>query len=198
MVGPASNSRLAIFVLAGFLAAIGPFMVDAFSADSLDEALAACGEKPNPRLRYECEKELKRDFAVKQLKESSVQHVVGPVTFFYPGAKVEISSSGTALLNLKFLVENTGSDQNVSLMCTGPAVCNYDITDGTKTYKYSATNFTSGQVVLKPGQAKEIEFLFGPAIGYGSYEDFEYDPSKTYLFRVSEPWGKSLIPLDLR
>ena len=53
------------------------------------------------------------------------------------------------------------------------------------------------QTVLKPGQAKEINFMFGPAIGYGSYVDFEYDSTKQYFFQIFESWGSEKIPLDL-
>ena len=58
-------------------------------------------------------------------------------------------------------------------------------------------DFTSVQTVLKPGQAKEINFMFGPAIGYGSYVDFEYDSTKQYFFQIFESWGSEKIPLDL-
>ena len=187
------NGATACFAIVAGLCLIVP----ATSATTLEQALVPCADKPNPRLKYECEKEIKSTFALTKLKNESVKHVVGPVTFYYPGAAVEISGSGTALLNLKFLVENTGSNNNVSLMCTGPVACNYTVTDGNKTYKYSAMDFTSGQTVLRPGQAKEINFMFGPAIGYGSYEDFEYDSNKEYFFAVSESWGSERIPLNL-
>ena len=83
-------------------------------------------------------------------------------------------------------------------MCTGPAVCNYDVSDGTTTYKYAANDFTSGQIVLKPGSSKMFSITFGPAIGYGSYVDFKFDPSKQYTFNVKEPWGSGKIPLNLK
>lgn len=187
------RSATACLAIIGGLALIAP----ATSATTLEEALEQCADKPNPRMKYECEKEIKSTFAVTKLKKDSTKHVVGPVTFYYPGAEVEISGSSTALLNLKFLVENTGSGDNVALTCTGPVACNYTVTDGSKTYKYSAMDFTSGQTVLKPGQAKESNFMFGPAIGYGSYEDFEYDSNKQYFFKISESWGSEQIPLEL-
>ena len=184
--------RTCMLIIAG-LCLVAPFA----SGNTLDEALVQCADKPNPRMKYDCEKEIRSTFAITKLKSESAKHVIGPVTFYYPGAQVEISGSGTALLNLKFLVENTGSDDNVALTCTGPVACNYTVTDGSKTYKYSAMDFTSGQTVLRPGQAKEINFMFGPAIGYGSYEDFKYDRDKEYFFVVSEPWGNKRIPLNL-
>jgi len=159
------GATLCLAIVTG-LASVAP----AASATSLEEALGQCADKPNPRLKYECEKEIKSTFAVTKLKNESTKHVVGPVTFYYPGAKVEISGSGA---------------------------CNYTVTDGSQTYKYSAMDFTSVQTVLKPGQAKEINFMFGPAIGYGSYVDFEYDSTKQYFFQIFESWGSEKIPLDL-
>jgi hypothetical protein len=94
------------------------------------------------------------------------------------------------------LVKNTGSSDNVSLMCTGPSICNYDVWNGEKAFKYSATDFTNGNIVLKPGQAREFSMLFGPLIPYGGTQ-FIYDPAKDYVFRISEPWGSTSIPLNL-
>ena len=51
--------------------------------------------------------------------------------------------------------------------------------------------------MLKPEQTRFIQIFWGPAIGYGSYEDFEYDPNKSYTLQVSEPFGKKDIPLNL-
>ncbi|MFB5631685.1 MAG: peptidase, partial [Nitrosopumilaceae archaeon] len=105
--------------------------------------------------------------------------------------------SGQANLNIKILAENTGSNDNVVLMCTGPAICNYDVWNGEKAFKYSSTDFTSGQIALKPGDSKEINLFFGPNIGYGGTK-FEYDSTKDYYFRISEPWGSEKIPLNLK
>ena len=41
-----------------------------------------------------------------------------------------------------------------------------------------------------------MNILFGPNIGYGGTE-FEYDPSKTYTFRINEPFGSLDVHLDL-
>ena len=112
------------------------------------------------------------------------------------GNSFEITSSGQALLNLRILVENTGSSQNESLFCTGPAVCNYDVTNGDKVYKYAQMDFTNGQVVLKPGESKVFNMMFGPNIGGGG-TTFEYDSGKDYQFRINEPYGSISIPLNL-
>ncbi|HSA98365.1 MAG TPA: hypothetical protein VLF17_04730 [Candidatus Nitrosotenuis sp.] len=165
--------------------------------DPLEAQKLACKQKETEREQYECEKALRSTQTSNDFKQKSKKYVIGPITFYYPGAKVEKSGS-TDILNLKFLVENTGSKDNVALYCTGPAACNYDISDGKTTYKYAANDFTSGQIVLRPGMSKELNIMFGPAIGYGSYVPFKYDPSKQYTFNVKEPWGSSGIPLELK
>ena len=120
---------------------------------------------------------------------------MGPVTYYYPGANLEITESGQALLTIRMLAANDGTD-NVTLYCTGPSICNYDVTDGTTAYKYAATDFTSGSLTIKPGDAKEFEMLFGPNVGYGG-STFVYDPAKQYHFRISESFGSASIPLEL-
>jgi len=99
-------------------------------------------------------------------------------------------------LTVKILAVNTDSNSNVSLMCSGPAVCNYDVTNGDKVFKYSSTDFTSGNITLKPDQAREFEIFFGPNIGYGG-TTFKYDSSKEYFFRINESFGSASIPLNL-
>ena len=158
--------------------------------------LDACKSKETQREQYECEKALKAGSGNAEFKAKSTKTVIGPVAFYYAGAKVE-KSSGKDIVTLKFLAENNDKS-NVTLMCTGPAVCNYDVSDGTTTYKYAANDFTSGQIVLKPGSSKMFSITFGPAIGYGSYVDFKFDPSKQYTFNVKEPWGSGKIPLNLK
>lgn len=165
--------------------------------DPLEVQKSACKQKETEREQYECEKALRSTQSSGDFKQKSKKYVIGPITFYYPGAKVE-RSGAIDILNLKFLVENTGSKDNVALYCTGPAACNYDISDGKTTYKYAANDFTSGQIVLRPGMSKEMNIMFGPAIGYGSYVPFKYDPTKQYTFNVNESWGTSKIPLDLK
>lgn len=165
--------------------------------DSMQEKLAACKAKETQREQYECEKALTTANAETEFKSKATKTVIGPITFYYAGAKVE-KSGGKDIVNLRFLVENTGSGDNVTLYCTGPAVCNYDVSDGTTTFKYASQDFTNGQIVLKPGSSRIFNMLFGPAIGYGSYVDFKFDPTKQYTFNVKEPWGSGSISLNLK
>jgi hypothetical protein len=167
------------------------------TVDPIQEKLAECKTKKNQREQYECEKALKASSGDAAFKAKATKTTIGPITFYHTGATVE-KSGGKDIVNLKFLVENTGSKDNIALYCTGPAVCNYDVSDGTTTYKYAAQDFTNGQIVLKPGASRTFNMLFGPAIGYGSYVDFKFDPSKQYVFNVKEPWGSGSIPLNLK
>jgi hypothetical protein len=93
------------------------------------------------------------------------------------------------------LAENTHSEI-VALNCTSPQICAYDVWDGSKAFKYSGMDFTSGQIALNPNDFKEFNILFGPNIGYGGTE-FEYDSSKDYFFRINEDFGSASIPLNL-
>lgn len=164
--------------------------------EALQEELKACQEIKKAYERLNCEKEVKDKITAHEYMTSADAYTVGPVTFYYSGNQFEIRDSGQALLTVKMLAVNTGSSDNVSMMCSGPSVCNYDVTNGDKVFKYSSTDFTNGQIVLKPGQSREFEVFFGPNIGYGG-TTFEYDPSKDYYFRISEPWGSAKIPLNL-
>ena len=107
----------------------------------------------------------------------------------------EISSSGQAMLRLRILAENTGNDV-VSLKCTGPSICSYDVWDGSKAFKYAGMDFVSGQIPINPGTSVIFNMMFGPNIGYGGNQ-FEYDSSKSYNFRVNENFGSIDIPLKI-
>jgi hypothetical protein len=165
--------------------------------NSFQTELGTCQKITKAYDRIKCEDMIQHKIIVKEYKDKSKVYVAGPITFYFPGAELEIMSSGQPNLSLRLLAENTGSSNEVTLMCTGPAICNYDVWDGQKAFKYSATDFTSGQTVVQPGGAKEIKMLFGPNIGYGGTE-FVYDPAKDYYFRISEPWGSASIPLELK
>jgi len=169
---------------------------------NLKSELETCQEIKSAYKRLECEKQIKEKIVLLRYKEKSTQYEVGPITFYYPGIgelgnKFEISQSGQALLTIIILAENTGSNDNVALFCSGPSICNYDVWNGQKVFKYSSTDFVSGQIVIKPGEARKFNMLFGPNIGYGGTK-FEYDSSKDYFFRISEPWGSTQIPLNLQ
>ena len=170
-------------------------------SDILDADLERCSEITKAYDRLNCERDAKHQIIAYNYKAVSQAFEVGPVTYYWPGFDTEgntfeITSSGQALLKLRILVENTGSSQNEALFCTGPAVCNYDVTDGDTSYKYSGMDFTNGQVIVKPGESKIFNMFFGPNIGGGG-TTFEYDSAKEYYFRIAENFGSASIPLNL-
>lgn len=163
---------------------------------SLQADLDKCANIGKAYERLNCEKAAKLKITEYDYEQKATQYLVGSATFYFIGPEFEVSESGQALLTIKMLVKNTDSDENVSLMCTGPSICNYDVWNGEKAFKYSATDFTNGNIVLTPGQAREFSMLFGPLVPYGGTQ-FIYDPAKDYVFRISEPWGSVDIPLEL-
>jgi hypothetical protein len=168
---------------------------------ALEDILENCSEIKKAYDRLNCERSAKFNITAYDYKNNSQSYLVGPITFYWPGFETdgnsfEITSTGQAMLRLRILVENTGSDQQESLFCTGPAICNYDVSDGKKSYKYSGMDFTNGQIILKPGESKIFNMFFGPNIGGGG-TTFEYNSGNDYYFRINEPYGNSSIPLNL-
>jgi len=175
----------------------------------LDEMLVQCQGGENKREIRECEKTIKDEYKLKTYMNEGQKYQLGNVAYYYvsnwqedtrKGVKqynnIAYTATGQALLNLQVLVQNTGTS-NETLMCTSPSICNYSVWDGGHKWVNSGSDFTSGNIVLKPGQAKFANILWGPAIGYGSYENFEYDSNKDYYLRISEPFGSMDLPLDL-
>ena len=166
----------------------------------LQTELDDCSKITRNYERLNCEKSAKHEIDAYGYKLVSQSFQTGPVTYYWPGFETEgnsfeITSSGQAMLRLRILVENTGSSQE-ALFCTGPAICNYDVTNGSTSYKYSGMDFTNGQVVLNPGESKVFNMFFGPNIGGGG-TTFEYDSVNEYYFRGDEPFGSVSIPLNL-
>ncbi len=173
---------------------------DQTELELLESELEECAKITRAVDRIDCEKPIKDEIKLYEYKQDSTKFVVGPIVYYWKGLgsdgnSFEISSSGQALLNIRMLAENTASE-NVALHCTSPSICNYDVWDGSKSFKYSGMDFTSGMIVIKPGAAKEFNILFGPNIGYGGTQ-FIYDPSKNYQFRINENFGSVNIDLPL-
>jgi len=167
---------------------------------ALQAELEKCSEITTAYKRIDCEKPIKKAITLHTYKIDAKQFDLGPITYYWLGVgsegnEFEISPTGQAILSIRILAENTSSEI-VSLNCTSPQICSYDIWDGTKAFKYSGMDFTSGQIALNPGDTREFNILFGPNIGYGGTK-FEYDSSKDYVFRISESWGNGEIPLNL-
>ena len=169
-------------------------------SDDVDPLLAECQSIKSTYKRLNCEKEIKQNLEFIEFKKSSNEYGVGPITYYYPGIgnfgnEFEISSSGQAMLRLRILAENTGNEI-ISLKCTGPSICSYDVWDGSKAFKYAGMDFVSGQIPINPGTSIIFNMMFGPNIGYGGNQ-FEYDESKSYDFRVNESFGSIDIPLKI-
>ena len=165
---------------------------------ALEAALASCADIVRAYERLDCERDAKGSIEAYRYRTTAAAYDVGPVTFYYPGLGSEgndlFMEGDQPILTVRMLAENKGSD-NVALTCTGPAICAYDVWDGSRAFKYSGMDFTNGQIVLKPGAHRVFNMLFGPNIGYGGTQ-FEHDQSRQYTFRISEPWGSAQIPIS--
>ena len=180
---------------------VKPIISDSSELGLLQAQLDACSEIKQNYDRLNCERSAKYEITAYHYKLVAESYETGPITFYWSGLEtdgnsLEITSSGQAMLRLRILVENTGSTQTESLFCTGPAICNYDVTNGDTDFKYSGTDFTNGQIILKPGVSKIFNMFFGPNIGGGG-TTFEYDSGKDYHFRGMESYGSLSIPLNL-
>lgn len=168
----------------------------------LQAELDKCNDIPQAYKRIDCEKKANAKITLYTYKKSAQIFQVGPMNFYWNGMDsegnhFEISPSGQAILSVRLLAENIRGQDNVSMMCTGPSICNYDVWNGDKAFKYSGNDFTNGNIVLKPGEFREFNMVFGPNIGYGGTK-FEYSAEKNYVFRIQEPWGNTSIPLMLK
>ena len=168
---------------------------------SLYHDLEKCSEISTAYKRIDCQKPIKNAISLYDYKTNGEAFPVGPITYYWKGINSEgnefsVTSSGQAILSIRMLAENTSSEI-VAINCTSPQICAYDVSNGEKEFKYSGMDFTSGQIVMNPGDSREFNLLFGPNIGYGGTQ-FEYDRSKEYFFRINEDFGKSDIPLKLR
>ncbi len=168
---------------------------------SLEKELEACSEITKAYPRLNCEKAVKHEIEAYKIMKSGQAFQVGPLTYYWTGLgtegnSFEITSSGQAILSVRLLAVHNGGSDNIAMMCTGPAICNYDVWNGDKAFKYAGMDFTNGQIIVKPGTSAIFNMLFGPNIGYGG-TTFEYDASKEYYFRISEPYGSASIPLNI-
>ena len=165
-----------------------------------ESKLEECSKITTSYKRIDCEKPIKKAMTLHSYKTQAEKFDVGPITYYWfgvgsEGNEFEITPTGQPILSIRMLAENTSSEI-IGLNCTSPAICSYDVWDGTKSFKYSGMDFTSGQIVLNPNDAREFNILFGPNIGYGGTE-FEYNSSKNYHFRINENFGSTSILLNL-
>ena len=167
---------------------------------ALQAELDKCSEIVTAYKRIDCEKPIKKAMTLHSYKIDAEKFEVGPITYYWQGIGSEgnefyITPTGQAILSIRMLAENTSSE-TTAINCTSPQICAYDTWNGEIAFKYSGMDFTSGQIVMNPGDSREFNILFGPNIGYGGTE-FEYDSSKDYFFRINEDFGSVSIPLNL-
>ncbi len=179
---------------------VGAGMSDG-TADALEAELEACEEIKRARDRLDCRNEIEHKILVEWYKANSDVYEVGPITYYYPGLGTDGNSfymqGSQPILDITMLAINARGADNVALSCTSPSICSYDVHDGARAFKYTSTDFTSGQHVIRPGEAREFNILFGPNIGYGGTQ-LEYDASKSYTFRIDESFGSADVSLDLQ
>ena len=167
----------------------------------LESELEKCSEIAKHSKRFDCEKPVEKSIMLYKYQKDAEHFELGSITYYWfgigsPGNEFHITPAGQAILPIRMLVENTGSEL-AAIHCTSPLICAYDVSDGSNVFKYSGMDFTSGQIVMRPGEAKEFNILFGPNIGYGGTQ-FLYDPSKSYVFRINETFGSIDIPLTFK
>ena len=134
-------------------------------------------------------KELKDQMAI------ATPYVVGPVTYYVVGSDIIDTGDGGVFINVHTILENTGSkSSNPDLFCTGPYACNYHLTDGQNDYPPSIFSLTSGHLELRYQDPHPIVWNFYSKENIGG---FNFDPTKQYSFKVSEPFGSTTIPLTL-
>ena len=167
---------------------------------TLEAELDKCSEIAKAYKRIDCQKPIEKAIALYNYQSGAEKFTVGPIAYYWlgigsEGNEFEITPTGQPILSVRIMAENTSSEI-VALNCTSPQICAYDVWDGSRAFKYSGMDFTSGQIALNPNDSREFNILFGPNIGYGGTE-FEYDSSKNYEFRISETFGSASIPLNL-
>lgn len=166
----------------------------------LEAQLEECAKITKTYKRIDCEKPVRQAILMHDYKTNADVFAVGPINYYWFGLRsegnnFEITSAGQALLSLRLFAENTDTEVQ-SLSCTSPALCSYDVWDGSTAFRYAGTDFTSGQIVLNPYSGREFNILFGPNVGYGGSQ-FLYDESKEYSLRINESFGSTMIPLDI-
>ena len=101
---------------------------------SLEAELEKCSEIVKAYKRLDCEKPIKQEILVHTYKTGAELMQVGPINYYWFGVNsegntFEISPTGQPILNIRMLADNTSSGI-VSLNCTSPSICNYDVWDG--------------------------------------------------------------------
>lgn len=163
--------------------------VNTQTSTSIDVDLAKCNELKTAAEKRTCQKEIELANKIRNDIAVATKYVIGPATFYYVDNKIEHTSQGGTILTIYFVVENTGSSENIQMSCARQNSCNYVLSDGQKEIQYTTNTLVYGSLTLQPKTPKLLEWTF--------YEGFDYDPQTDYSFKVKEPWGSGSIPLNL-
>jgi len=155
--------------------------------------LSSCDKLKTAAAKQTCIHDLAAAQKMKSNMANSTPHTFGPVTYWLVGTDA-INTGEGVMITVHTIISNTGSpNQNPDLFCTGPTACNYHLTDGEKDFSPSIYSLTSGHLELVHDTPHALDWNFytqSPLFGW------KYDPSKHYSFKVSEPFGSGLIPLE--
>ena len=162
---------------------------------STDVDTTKCNAMTTEADKQTCMEEIRAESDLKAKIARATPFVVGPVTYYIVSTDLINTGDGGVFINVHTVLENTGSQSsNPDLFCTGPFACNYHLTDGQKDSPPSIFSLTSGHLQLVYHKPVAIDWNFYSKQNVGG---FTYDPSKTYSFKVSEPFGSTTIPLKL-
>jgi len=158
-------------------------------ASSNDVNFTKCNDLKTAAEKRTCQKEIELANKIKNDIARATPYVIGPVTFYYVDNRIEHTSQGDAILTIYFIVENTGSSEDVSMSCARQNSCNYALSDGQKEIQYTTNTLVYGSLTLQPNTPKFLEWSF--------FEGLDYDTLKDYSFKVKETWGSGSISLNL-
>ena len=163
--------------------------------NELKAQVAGCQDYDKASEVYLCESELKEKLEMHELMIESTKYELGPVNFYYKPSQVVINSEGNSIVEITLVIKNTDNKEQ-SIFCTGPSACNYAISDGKKSWVYSANDIPTGRLVMKADTTHEIKFTFGPP-AQRHLERWNYDQSTEYFLKINEPFGNLSMPLEL-
>jgi len=158
----------------------------------IDSDISSCDALTTPADKYTCVSQVQKQREILDKIAKATPYVAGPVTFYYVSSDAVDTGDGV-FVTVHTVIENTGSQtSNPDLYCTGPFACAYHLSDGTGDYPPSVFNLTSGHLELIYHKPVAIEWNFYSKENVGK---FDFDKSKQYYFKVSEPFGATQIPL---
>ena len=167
----------------------------AADASKLKSDLAKCKDLDKGSEVFMCEFAIKEKLSIIEYMMKSEKHELGPVHMYYKPSKVTITPEGNSIVELVLGFKNTDT-QNRSVYCSGPSSCNFELTDGKKSWVYSANDIPTGRLEMKPDTIHEVKFTFGPP-AQKHLDRWHYDASSEYFLKINESYAKYSLPLKL-